>query len=275
MTPLDKRIGFIQGRLSPVVDNKIQAFPGTHWREEFSSAREIDISLMEWTIDTQSFLENPLISEGACEEILNLCEKFEISIPSVTCDYYMENPHWVNGQADIQRDLNTIIDGMERIKSTILVIPLVDNSSIKRNSGIDLSFFIEFEKRLIETGIKFAFEVDLDIQSTRDFIDLFPPGCFGINYDIGNSASEGFNTEIEIHEYGDRVINVHVKDRFLKGTTVPLGLGNANIPASIRALKKANYRGNFMLQTARARSNNHADELIRNIDFLIKANSNA
>ena len=275
MAPLDKRIGFIQGRLSPLVDNRIQAFPGTHWREEFSSAREIGISLMEWTIDTQSFLENPLISADGCEEILNLCEKFGISIPSVTCDYYMENPHWVNGQTDVKRDLNLIIDGMAKIESTILVIPLVDNSSIKRNSGIDLSFFMEFEKRLIENGIKFAFEVDLDFQSTREFIDLFPSGCFGINYDIGNSASEGFDTALEIREYGDRVMNVHVKDRLLKGTTVPLGLGNANIPASIRALKKTDYRGNFMMQTARARSNNHPEELMRNIDFFTKAYSHA
>ena len=28
------RIGFMQGRLSPQVDGKIQAFPWVHWRDE-------------------------------------------------------------------------------------------------------------------------------------------------------------------------------------------------------------------------------------------------
>ena len=45
--------------------------------------------------------------------------------------------------------------------------------------------------------------------------------------DIGNSASLGLNPLDEFEAFGDRILNVHVKDRVLGGTTVPLGLGNA------------------------------------------------
>mgnify|MGYP001554379746 CR=1 FL=1 len=45
------KIGFMQGRLSPLVDGKIQAFPWAHWRDEFPAGDECGIHLMEWTLD--------------------------------------------------------------------------------------------------------------------------------------------------------------------------------------------------------------------------------
>jgi L-ribulose-5-phosphate 3-epimerase len=275
MTCVDKRIGFIQGRLSSMVDDRIQAFPVTNWEHEFFLANALGITNMEWTIDTQSFSSNPLVSKDGCHRIMKLCRDFNVKIPSVTCDYYMENPHWKNSQVDIKRDLYSIFEGMNRINSKILVIPLVDNSSIKFNSSMNLSFFLELEKIMIDAELQIAFEVDLDAESTQDFINLFPPDKFGINYDIGNSAFEGFSTEIEIFKYGNRIINVHVKDRLFRGTTVPLGLGAANIPATVSSLFKVGYQGNFIMQTARAKNEDHAEELMRNIEFFTEAAKNA
>ena len=45
------QIGFMQGRLSPLVDNQIQAFPFNHWDQEFALAKEIGLGCMEWTLD--------------------------------------------------------------------------------------------------------------------------------------------------------------------------------------------------------------------------------
>ena len=45
------KVGFMQGRLSPILDNKIQAFPFDHWEQEFSIAKELGIKCMEWTLD--------------------------------------------------------------------------------------------------------------------------------------------------------------------------------------------------------------------------------
>ena len=52
------QIGFMQGRLSEVVDGKIQAFPWRLWQEEFRQAREIEIALMEWTLDQDDLYKN-------------------------------------------------------------------------------------------------------------------------------------------------------------------------------------------------------------------------
>ena len=55
------KVGFMQGRLSPIVDNKIQAFPFDHWEKEFSIAKELGIKCMEWTLDYPNLRCNPLL----------------------------------------------------------------------------------------------------------------------------------------------------------------------------------------------------------------------
>ena len=49
------RVGFMQGRLSPPVDGRIQAFPHDQWHEEFALASEADLALHVSDIPTGSF----------------------------------------------------------------------------------------------------------------------------------------------------------------------------------------------------------------------------
>jgi len=93
---------------------------------------------------------------------------------------------------------------------------------------------------------------------------------FGINYDIGNSAAAGFNPIEEIDSYGDRIWNVHVKDRLLNGTTVELGSGNADFIRVFRALAGCEYKGNYILQTARATDGNHVGTLRKYRDMVVQ-----
>ena len=68
----NSRIGFMQGRLSPMTDGKIQSFPWDSWENEFSIARNIGLSLMEWTIDSRDFILNPILVEAGCKSISKL-----------------------------------------------------------------------------------------------------------------------------------------------------------------------------------------------------------
>jgi hexulose-6-phosphate isomerase len=265
-----QRIGFMQGRLSPLVSGRIQAFPGEGWEKEFFIARNLNIRNIEWTIDSLAFHSNPLIQQDAHERIRQLANENLLKIPSVTCDYFMENPHWDSNGVDIERDIHQILKGMNQIGASILVIPLVDNSSIRKNPSIDLQFFVSMEKVLDRFGIRVAFEVDLDEEDTKNFIDNFSSKSYGINYDIGNSASYGFDPNKEIFKYGERIINVHVKDRFRHGSTVSLGKGDADFLKVINQLTRKKYSGNFIMQTARATEGDHAAELNRNIEYFMR-----
>ena len=273
MKNYSKRVGFIQGRLSPLVGQRIQAFPVGTWEQEFSIALENGIENMEWTIDTISFESNPLV-QNKKQKIIELSKNTNVKIPSVTCDYFMENPHWNSNGVDIETNLIRILRGMIEINSKILVIPLVDNSSIRDNPNADLKFFLQLEKTLIENNLQIAFELDLDAELAKDFINLFSPLCFGINYDVGNSAANCFDPDLEISAYGDRIINVHVKDRVKNGNTVPLGAGNADFTTVIHKLREVQFQGNYIMQTARATNGDHIAELNRNIKFFKEALTN-
>ena len=63
---------------------------------------------------------------------------------------------------------------------------------------------------------------------------------------------------------------MHIKDRLIHGTTVPLGSGNANIPKVLKMLNSINYGGNYVLQTARATDTNHEGVLCEYRDQVIK-----
>lgn len=256
-------IGFMQGRLSPIRNGRIQSFPWETWEGEFETASRIQIRKMEWTIDSENFDSNPLLTSAGKEKIKSLMSLFNLEIPSVTCDYFMENPPWKANPDGIFRGIESILAGMSEIGAKILVIPLVDNSSLidSKTYSQAFNFFSRVSDLLDVSDLKIAFETDLDPNRFAVFMSEFAEERYGVNYDIGNSASLGFNATEEFTAIGPRVINVHVKDRALGGTTVPLGTGNADFPTVFRCLNDHGYVGNLIMQTARAHDGKHAEVL--------------
>lgn len=258
-------IGFIQGRLSPITNNRIQQFPWDTWQNEFSIASKNDINLIEWTIDTFKFYLNPLINLNQWEEINTIASKNNILIPSVTCDYFMENPPWKSDIDLIKKGIIAIFQGMKNISAKILVVPLVDNSSLLDSSHADTvkNLFINLIPEMIQNNIQIAFESDLNPEELLHFINEFDKNYFGVNYDIGNSASLGFDPKKEFEAYGSRITNVHVKDRKINGPTIPLGEGDADFLRIFGLLHEVNYQGNLILQTARSKEGKDAEVLVK------------
>ncbi len=258
-------IGFMQGRLSPMRNGRIQSFPWGHWENEFILAGVLGFKVMEWTIDSENFSENPLLTAGGQSAINQLSQQYDIQIPSVTCDYFMENPFWKSNTTLTHDNLIRILDGMHFIGAKILIIPLVDNSSLTGLAQIKKSvrFFSALESKLFENGLQIAFESDFNPRELSAYISNFNPNFFGINYDIGNSACFGFNPTEEFEAYAARIVNIHVKDRALGGTTLPLGEGAAEFPKIFDLLKTYSYRGNLIMQTARSAEGKHAEVLIK------------
>lgn len=266
------RIGFIQGRLSPLVNGKIQAFPAEYWRDEFPTAKSIGIPLMEWTLDQEGLRDNPYNTTVGQAEINALCKQHDIAIPSVTGDCFMQAPFWKAEDEESQsllEDFALVLESSATLGVTYIVIPLVDNGSIENDiQACTLKEGLyQFNQRLHETGVKIVFESDFAPTELASFISHFDPELYGVNYDIGNSAALGFNLEAEMKAYGDRILNVHVKDRILGGTTVPLGTGNADLPKAVAELVHTGYTGYYILQTARAEDESHASVLARYRDL--------
>lgn len=259
-------IGYMQGRLVDMVDGKIQCFPWQHWQDEFPLAHGAGFRIFEWTLDQDRLYENPLMSADGQGLIKRLQQQYGLHIPSLTGDCFMQAPFWKAEGAALGKlldDCAAIADACAELGIKIIVVPLVDNGSIQTPAEADrLQQGLEriFASRP-ETLI--AFESDFAPSPLAEFMTRFPARQFGVNYDIGNSAALGFNCHEEIAAYGTRIINVHVKDRVLGGTTVALGTGNADLKSAILNLGQAGYDGNYILQTARAADGSHVETAVR------------
>ena len=84
----------MQGRLSPLVNGRIQAFPADCWHKEFALAGSADLRLMEWTVDHAQLHENPLMTVSGRREIRRLGAAYGVAIPSLTGDCFMQAPFW-------------------------------------------------------------------------------------------------------------------------------------------------------------------------------------
>ena len=264
----------MQGRLSPLVDGRIQAFPWESWTGEFPVAEKCGLRLMEWTLDQDRLFENPLLTPAGQGEIRKLGLRHGIGIPSLTCDCFMQAPFWKaeaeQGKA-LKKDFVAIADACAVVGINMIVVPLVDNGRLDTGEQEEaLIEFLEAQSPLFSAkGLRVIFESDFAPEDLARFIDRLDPALFGINYDIGNSAALGFLPRDEFAAYGRRIVNVHVKDRVFGGTTVPLGTGSADFQAVFAELAQIGYRGNYILQTARATDANHAEALCAYRDMLI------
>lgn len=265
---MNNSIGFMQGRLSPQVDGKIQAFPWEDWRTEFPLAEQAGFGLMEWTLDQDRLYENPLLTKAGQDEILKLRAQHGIRVASLTGDCFMQAPFWkANGAVAeaLKNDFVAVARACHAVGADQIVVPLVDNGGIESQEQEDalVGFMLQQLELLKALSVAVVFESDFCPAELARLIERFPQGVFGVNYDIGNSAALGYSAREEFAAYGQRILNVHVKDRVFRGTTVPLGTGNADFDAVFSELSRLNYAGRYILQTARAADGDHIGTLSR------------
>lgn len=265
-------LGFMQGRLVDRVDGKIQAFPFRDWQNEFPIAQTLGIKYIEWTVDASTLLNNPLCTEKGRADIKKYSMKYGLSVASITGDCFMQAPFWKCDASDRSRllkDFDLILVSASKVGSSHIVIPLVDQGRLdnQEQEEILISQCLDRIDMLRSYKIRLVFECDRGPQEFARLIERFPKDCFGINYDIGNSASLGYDPTEELSAYGERVYHIHVKDRVFGGATVPLGTGNAQFDLVFNKLSMLGYCGLFVLQTARAEDNNHIQVLKRYIHF--------
>jgi hexulose-6-phosphate isomerase len=245
----------MQGRLSPRIDGKIQAYPASTWQKEFEIAQEIGYAAIEWIVE-KPVETNALMTDSGKAEVKKVIASTGVRIDYVCADIFMQQPlvrMTEDTKSQNKEYLATILKNAKEVGAIGVEIPFVDNSSIK-NEKEKQEFIDVMEdafKLAKDLDLKISLETDLppiDFQELLENIDL---DHVQANYDIGNSASLGFDPKEELEAYGLKILNVHVKDRKLGSTTVPLGSGNANINYVFQKLKEIGYVGGLTMQAAR------------------------
>lgn len=248
------KIGIMQGRLSPPVNERIQAFPVNFWEVEFKKASKIGFNCIEWIFDTLS--PNPILDKMEIRKIDKLSSEFNVSINSLCADYFMEKKLFNLPENEISSNLDTLetlIENCSELEINIIEIPLVDSSSIK-NELFEKEFINNLKKILPiaeKKNVILTLETDLPPARFHSLLlDLENP-YVATNYDIGNSTSLGYDLALEFETMGKWIKNIHIKDRIKNGNTVPLGDGDANFELFFSLLSKIKYSNDLIIQGAR------------------------
>jgi sugar phosphate isomerase/epimerase len=251
-----RRIGIMQGRLSPMNNGKIQTFPANTWKDEFVIAKEIGYELIEWVFDLTDIEKNPLLTKTGRSQINQQKKDFNIEIPSICCDYFIEFPFHTDSldqRIQAQGMLIELIRISPEIGAKYLEIPLIGKSSIKDSlaAEITLNFFESIEPLLNENDVYLLLETDIMPTELNYLLERIKSNRIQLNYDTGNSAFWGFDAEYELSHYGNRIGNIHIKDCTPKDYSVMLGTGNVDFDLTFKMLKDLKYEGDFILQAAR------------------------
>ena len=251
-----RNFGIMQGRLLPKFKNRYQAHPFGYWKDEFTLANDIGLSYIEFILDHNDYEKNPLLSDLGINEIEAIIQKTGVGVRSICADIFMEAPlHSENSLIShfSKKILIKLIENSSKLGITDIVIPCVDQSTLKGESD---------QKRLIENlsepinlatkqKINLALETDLAPIPFLNLLNKLDSDVVKVNYDIGNSASLGFDIYEEFKLYGNRISDIHIKDRELAGGSVILGTGNANFTSFFEVFSKIDFKGPIVMQVYR------------------------
>jgi hexulose-6-phosphate isomerase len=270
-----QRIALMQGRLLPPEGGSIQGFPRDRWREEFALAAEARIDAIEWIYDVPGADVNPLATDTGLAEMRALSHQHGIAVVSLCADYFLERPFVrvaLDGVRDLTAHLIWLIGRCRRAGITRVVLPFVDAARIDTPS--DEQRTVEVLRQILPlcaaTGVELHLETALAPHAFSSLLAQIPDPLCRVNYDSGNSASLGYDVASELAAYGARIGSVHIKDRVHGGGSVPLGTGDADLPALVSGLGALRYQGDYVLQVARGADGSEVEWARQNRAFLIR-----
>lgn len=253
---MHSKIGVMQGRLLPKYRKQYQAHPVGYWEDEFVIAASMGLDLIEFILDMDGIEENPLMSLSGIERISDVVSKTGVNVDSVCADCFMVEPLHSHNADIAERSLEylrRLIKNASILNVSNIVIPCVDQSSLR--SADEIVRFVKALESVLDLAesknINLSLETDLNPTSFGSLLKHFKSARVTVNYDIGNSASLGYNPREELAVYGERISDIHIKDRKKGAGSVLLGTGDADFNIFFDALSHLNYQGPFIMQAYR------------------------
>ncbi len=244
----------MQGRLLPKINGLYQAHPIGIWNKEYYIASKLGLSSIEFIFDHHLYYHNPIFSD--IDSIKKIQSKTGVLTKSICADFFMAFPIQKANKEEliIYKDIiEKLITNLAILGGTDIVLPFVDSSSIM---GIEdkekiHDFLEQFSSLCLKYDVNLALETDLPPLDFKSFIDTFSNNYITVNYDTGNSAALGYLISKELEVYGDKISNIHIKDRKLSKSSVFLGTGDADLNFLKDYIEKINFKGLIIFQAFR------------------------
>ena len=276
--------GVMQGRLSPPEDGRFQSFPRAGWRDEFAKAKAAGFSYIEWIHDDfdgwQSDANpgyNPIFTAEGLHDFDTLKAQHSIATPALCADWFMEHPLIRCTPAERrhrEQHLHALIPLAARIGAKRIVLPFVDNASLKTEE--ETAIVLDILKNALPVAeqhkVELHLEADFDPTDFKAFLARLNHPCLKVNWDSGNSSGLGYTASEEFAAYGNRIGSVHIKDRYRKPEggieTRPLGTGSADFEDVFKAIDSIGYDDGITLQVARGIPGEEVPFLRNQLDFV-------
>ena len=216
------------------------------------------LDAIEWIYDLQGADVNPLATDAGIAEMQALARQHHIDVVSVCADYFMDRPFVTATPATFAELTSHLVWLLHRCRMagiTRIVVPFVDASRIETpaQEAKMTEMLQDVLPHASNAGVELHLETSLGPEEFAVLLAKLPHPMLRANYDSGNSSSSATTTASRANwrPYGPRIGSVHIKDRVRGGGTVPLGQGDADIPALLSGLAAIRYHGDFVLQVAR------------------------
>jgi L-ribulose-5-phosphate 3-epimerase len=231
------RLGIIQGRLLPPVNNKIQEFPKDNWQQEFDILTQVDLNHIEFIVTKDSFSDFTGLS----------LKNFSNRISAVCCDNIIDEDFYK--LEFLTKQLIPICELAKRDGIQNINIPLLEQSSLTEDN------FEEFSRNILEISntydLNFNFEIESPLEVSLSLVNL--SDRFYFIYDTGNLNYIKVDHKDYIENIILKISQVHLKDRDSDGSHYP-GSGTTNFKLIFDLLRKYNFSGPFTIQTKRGDS---------------------
>jgi hexulose-6-phosphate isomerase len=270
-----QRITMMQGRLLPPEGGSIQRFPRDRWREEFALSAEAEVDAIEWIYDVDGADANPVATGTGIAEMRALSRQHGVAVASLCADYFLDRPFLrvpSNTVRDLTAHLIWLVERCHQAAIQRVVLPFVDASRIETvaDEADVVEILRQVEPVCAVTEVELHLETSLAPHAFASLLARIPSQRVRVNYDSGNSASLGYDVASELSAYGSRIGSVHIKDRTKGGGTVPLGTGNADLPALFGGLARRHYQGDYVLQVARGAGVSEVEWARQNRAFVVQ-----
>ncbi len=249
---LKRRIGIMQGRLSPRPATRLQAFPTDTWEDEFERAAQLGLDGIEWIFEAENAELNPIRSSAGRKRIRDVIKKTGVQVISVCGDYFMCHRLSEPGATgeDASRALSTLISQAESIGAKRILLPWLEEASLDTPSKVELAL-----RNLRATlpaaeryGISLGLEMDIPGKQYQKIVEGAEHKLVKAYYDTGNSTAQGFDVAQDVLPLRAHLGAVHIKDRLRGGESKLLGQGDTNFTGLFQQLHAWNFSGDLVLQ---------------------------
>jgi len=248
-------IGIMQGRLSPPVPERLQAFPWSSWEQEFSNASACGFDAIEWVFEADGYQQNPIWTEAGVERIQQRVTATGVQVRSVCADYFLAHPFFRVSEQERAQSVNVLgelIAQAARMGVRTILLPVLEEAEICTDAErAQLLDSLRGPLSLAATcAIRLGLETELPAPEYRSLVEQANHPALGIYYDAGNAAAKGYDIAADMHTLGPFLCGVHIKDRKRGGPSEFLGQGDADFGAFFQVLTEMGYTGPVVLQTA-------------------------